>query len=102
MSCFLLGLLQCGGIDMIGRIELTASNGHQFILVVINYFPKWVEAASYANITKLVVTCFIKRDSICRYGVLERIVTNNGSNFNNKMWKELSESSRSSITILFL
>ncbi|GAU31738.1 hypothetical protein TSUD_146250 [Trifolium subterraneum] len=35
------------GIDMIGRIEPKASNGHRFILVAIDYFTKWVEAASY-------------------------------------------------------
>ncbi|GAU51810.1 hypothetical protein TSUD_415980 [Trifolium subterraneum] len=43
------------GIDMIGRIEPKASNGHRFILVAIDYFTKWVEAASYANVTKQVV-----------------------------------------------
>ncbi|GAU39398.1 hypothetical protein TSUD_397040 [Trifolium subterraneum] len=42
-------------IDMIGRIEPKASNGHCFILVTIDYFTKWVEAASYANVTKQVV-----------------------------------------------
>src|ERR1044072_5893749 len=35
------------GIDMIGMIEPKASNGHRFILVAIDYFAKWVEAASY-------------------------------------------------------
>jgi len=40
------------GIDMIGRIEPKASNGHRFILVAIDYFTKWVEAASYAKVTK--------------------------------------------------
>ena len=34
------------GIDVIGRIALKASNGHEYILVAINYFTKWVEAAS--------------------------------------------------------
>ena len=43
------------GIDMIGMIEPKTSNGHHFILVVIDYFTKWVEAASYANVTKQVV-----------------------------------------------
>jgi hypothetical protein len=43
------------GIDMIGRIESKASNGYRFILVAIDYFTKWVEAASYANVTKQVV-----------------------------------------------
>ena len=77
---------------MIGKIEPTASNGHRFILVAINYFTKWVEAASYANVTKQVVTRFIKHNIICRYGVPERIITDNGSNLNNKMMKELYES----------
>ncbi|KAI5418640.1 hypothetical protein KIW84_043028 [Lathyrus oleraceus] len=40
------------GIDMIGMIEPKASNGHRFILVAIDYFTKWVEAALYANVTR--------------------------------------------------
>ncbi|XP_058746121.1 uncharacterized protein LOC131618991 [Vicia villosa] len=79
------------GIDMIGEIKPTASNGHRFILVAIDYFTKWVEAASYANVSKQVVTRFIKHHIICRYGVPERIITDNGSNLNNKMMKELCE-----------
>ena len=43
------------GIDMIIMIDPKASNGHHFILVAIDYFTKWVEAASYANVTKQVV-----------------------------------------------
>ncbi|KAI5434352.1 hypothetical protein KIW84_021270 [Lathyrus oleraceus] len=53
------------GIDMIGMIEPKASNGHRFILVAIDYFTKWVEAASYANVTKKVVVRFIKNQIIC-------------------------------------
>jgi hypothetical protein len=34
------------GIDVIGPINPKASNGHRFILVVIDYFTKWVEACS--------------------------------------------------------
>ena len=40
------------GIDMIECIEPTASNGQRFILVAIDYFTRWVEAASYANMNK--------------------------------------------------
>lgn len=46
------------GIDVIGPISLKASNGHRFIFVVIDYFIKWVEAASYANVTKSTVSKF--------------------------------------------
>ncbi|XP_058758232.1 uncharacterized protein LOC131631452 [Vicia villosa] len=79
------------GIDMIGMIEPKASNGHRFILVAIDYFTKWVEAASYANVTRQVVVRFIKNNIICRYGVPSKIITDNGSNLNNKMMKELCE-----------
>jgi ribonuclease HI len=79
------------GIDMIGMIESKAANGHRFILVAIDYFTKWVEAASYANVTKQVVTRFIKKEIICRYGTPSKIITDNGSNLNNKMMKELCE-----------
>ena len=79
------------GIDMIGRIEPKASNGHRFILVAIDYFTKWVETASYANVTKQVVIKFIKNHIIYRYGVPNRIITNNGTNLNNQMMKELCD-----------
>ncbi|RDX75963.1 Pol polyprotein, partial [Mucuna pruriens] len=76
---------------MIGPIEPKASNGHRFILVAIDYFTKWVEAALNANITKSVVTKFIKRDIICHYGLPAHIITDNGKNLNNKMMIELCE-----------
>ncbi|XP_073263054.1 uncharacterized protein [Populus alba] len=77
------------GIDVIGPINPKASNGHRFILVAIDYFTKWVEACSYANVTQKVVKRFIERDLICRYGLPERIVTDNAKNFNGKMTVEL-------------
>ncbi|WJX28344.1 hypothetical protein P8452_17080 [Trifolium repens] len=80
------------GIDVIGLIEPRASNGHRFILVAIDYFTKWVEAASYANVTKQVVVRFIKKEIICRYGLPNKIITDNGTNLNNQMMKELCES----------
>ena len=36
------------GIDVIRRIASKASNRHEYILVAIDYFTKWVEAASYS------------------------------------------------------
>ena len=70
---------------MIGEIKSTTSNGHRFILVTIDYFTKWVEAASFASVTKNVVACFIKQNLICRYGIPDMIITDNGTNLNNTM-----------------
>ena len=79
------------GIDVIGAIEPKALNGHCFILVAIDYFTKWVEAASYASVTRSVVVRFIKKEIICRYGLPRKIITNNATNLNNKMMKEMCE-----------
>ena len=77
------------GIDVIREIRTTTSNGHRFILVAIDYFTKWVEAASFATVTKNVVEWFIKHNLIYRYGMPEIIITNNGTNLNNIMNTEL-------------
>ncbi|KAE8676162.1 Tubulin alpha-1 chain [Hibiscus syriacus] len=57
------------GIDVIGAITPKASNGHCFILVAIDHFTKWVEAASYTNIKRSTVCKFIKKEIVCRWVV---------------------------------
>lgn len=76
------------GIDVIGRIEQTTSNGHHFILADIDYFTKWIEAISYTNVTKQVVARFLKKEIIYHHGVPNKIIIDNGSNLNNKIMKE--------------
>ncbi|RVW36210.1 hypothetical protein CK203_095781 [Vitis vinifera] len=39
------------GIDIIGKISLKSSSGHEFISVTIDYFTKWVKAALYMRLT---------------------------------------------------
>ncbi|RDX83652.1 Gag-Pol polyprotein, partial [Mucuna pruriens] len=75
----------------VDNIQPKASNGHHFILVAIDYFTKWVEATSYPSVTKKVVIKFIKRNTFCRYGKSSHIITNNGTNLNNKMMTKLCE-----------
>ena len=77
------------GIDVIKANEPKASNGHHFILVAIDYFTKWVEAASYASVTKNVVIRFIKKEIICRYRLPRKIIPDTTTNLNNKMMKEI-------------
>ncbi|XP_055826299.1 uncharacterized protein LOC129894651 [Solanum dulcamara] len=46
------------GMDIIGPIEPSAFNGDRFILVAIDYFTKWVEAASYKSVTNKICEQF--------------------------------------------
>ena len=51
----------------------TTSNGHEFILIVIDYFTKWVETVSYKVLNSKKVDQFIQTDIIYRYGVLVKL-----------------------------
>ena len=68
-------------IDIIGKISPKSSSGHEFILVAIDYFIKWVETASYARLTSSGVANFIKSHIICRYGVLHELISDREVHF---------------------
>ena len=72
------------GINIIGKIHPTTSNGHQFILVAIDYFTKWVEATSYKFLNSKEVAQFIQTNIICRYGVPHEIIFDNGQHFTDR------------------
>ncbi|RVW73218.1 Gag-Pol polyprotein [Vitis vinifera] len=62
-------------------IHAPPSDGHEFILVAIDYFTKWVEAASYARLTSARVASFIRSHIICRYGVPHELISDRGAHF---------------------
>ena len=79
------------GMDVIGPITSKASNTHRFILVAIDYFTKWVEVESYARLIKEVVTRFVRNNLVCRFGLLESIISDNARNLNNDIMTELCQ-----------
>ena len=66
---------------MIGAVTPKGSNGHEFILVAIDYLTKWVEAQSYAMLKASHVAKFIRNNIICHYGVPNEVISDNGSHF---------------------
>ena len=69
------------GIDIIGKISPKSSNGQEYILADIDYFTKWVEAASYVRLTVARVAKVIKSHNICRYGVPHELIYDSGVHF---------------------
>ena len=79
------------GHGLTAPIEPAVFNGHKFILAAIVYFTKWVEAASYKSVTKKVVAAFVRNNLICRFGVPESIITDNGANLNTHFMRDICE-----------
>ncbi|WKA11159.1 hypothetical protein VitviT2T_028685 [Vitis vinifera] len=63
------------------KISPKSSNGHEFILVAIDYFTKWVEFASYARLTSARVASFIRSHSIFHYRVPHELISDRGVHF---------------------
>ena len=71
------------GIDLIGPLP-TGRGQAKNAIVVVDYFTKWVETEPLASITERKTTDFVWRNLICRYGIPNTIVSDNGKQFDNK------------------
>ena len=69
------------GVDMIRKVSLKSSSRHEYILVAIDYFIKWVEATSYASLATAKVAKFIRSHIICQYGIPHELISNRGVHF---------------------
>ena len=68
------------GIDIMGPLP-QEKRQMKFLLVVIDYFTKWVEAEALATITKAKVQNFVWKYIVCRFGIPRTIISDNGRQF---------------------
>ncbi|CAL8993031.1 unnamed protein product [Prunus brigantina] len=71
------------GLDLIGTIH-PSSDGYIWILTATEYFTKWVEAIPLRKATGAAIANFIREYIVCRFGIVYKIVTDNGTPFVNK------------------
>lgn len=76
-----LWMFSIWGIDVIGRVSPKLSSGHEYILVAIDYFTKWVEAAPFLVLKTKHMAKFIENNIVCRYKVQFELVFNNAAHF---------------------
>jgi len=66
-------------MDIVG--PMPPSGSKRFMLVLTDYFTKWVEAQAYHKVKSRDVVAFIWKNIICRHGLPYEIVTDNGKQF---------------------
>ena len=80
------------GLDMVGPLQ-RAPGGYTHLFIAIDKFTKWIEAKPIATIIAAKAKEFFQ-DIVVRFGVPNRIITDNGIQFTGlefKYWcKELS------------
>ena len=67
------------GLDMVGPFK-RARSGMTHLLVVVDKFTKWIEARPIKKLDGPTAVRFVA-NIVCRYGVPNSIITENGTNF---------------------
>ena len=75
------------GIDFIGLFPVYF--GFTYILLVVDYVSKWVEAKATRTNDARVVIDFIMSHIFCRFGIPRAIVNDQGTHFCNRSMKAL-------------
>ncbi|XP_019181624.1 PREDICTED: uncharacterized protein K02A2.6-like [Ipomoea nil] len=68
------------GVDIVGALPM-GSGKRKYLIVVVDYFTKWVEAKPLASITSARCKQFVYQDILCRFGVPIQLITDNGRQF---------------------
>ncbi|CAL5410013.1 unnamed protein product [Camellia sinensis] len=76
------------GLDIVGSLPCALGN-KRFLIVTIDYFTKWVEAEALAHIRDIDVKSFVWRNIITRFGISRALISDNGSQFDCRVYREL-------------
>jgi transposase InsO family protein len=76
-------------LDILGPFP-RAVGGYWYLYVAIDKFTKWPEATPVINITKASASAFLK-SIVCQFGVPNRIITDNGTQFKRQHFQEYYE-----------
>jgi hypothetical protein len=82
--------LQRWGIDIVGKLTPAQSN-YTFVVIIVEYFTKWIEAKLLTNVSSATIKRFFWQNIVCRYGVPRHIIVDNAKYFDNAMFKEFCQ-----------
>lgn len=74
--------------DILGPLPIT-SRRNKYILLVGDHFSKWIEGYSLPNQEALTVAKKIVNEFICRYGTFRQLHSDQGTNFESNLIKEI-------------
>ncbi|CAL9018623.1 unnamed protein product [Prunus brigantina] len=75
------------GLDLIGPMP-EGKGQVKYAVVAVDYFTKWAEAEALATITAARIETFVWQNIVCRFGIPNTIVTDNGRQFDNAKFKQ--------------
>ncbi|KAL4179899.1 hypothetical protein AMTRI_Chr13g122410 [Amborella trichopoda] len=68
-------------VDVVGPIDPASLADHIIILAATDYFSKWYKVILLKSVLEKAITNFVWMHTIFRYGIPDRIISDNGSPF---------------------
>ncbi|RVX05343.1 Gypsy retrotransposon integrase-like protein 1 [Vitis vinifera] len=84
------------GMDIVGPLPAAPAQ-KKFLLVATDYFSKWVEAEAYASIKDKDVTKFVWKNIVCRFGIPQIIIADNGPQFDSIAFRNSAEATNKTL-----
>ena len=81
------GPLERVALDILGPLPVTES-GNKYVLVIGDYFTKWMEAIPIPDQTAVTVAKAFVGEFVCRYGMPLELHSDQGSNFMSQVFTE--------------
>ena len=79
------------GLDFLGPIRPHSLQGNNFVLVITDYFTKWVEVVALPNQTALATSKALMERVILYHGPPKKIITDRGTNFTSKLFNHICQ-----------
>ncbi|KYN28018.1 Pol polyprotein, partial [Trachymyrmex cornetzi] len=76
-------------LDVLGPLPITSA-GNRYLLVAVDCFTKWVEAFPLKNVRSKTIAETFLNQVISRHGVPLEVHTDQGRNFESRIFRELS------------
>ena len=80
-------IFDCWGIDFMGPFP--PSFGYQYIIVVVDYVSKWVEAVACRSNDNRTVIKFLKENVLSQFGTPHAIISDQDTHFCNRSFEAL-------------
>ncbi len=78
---------QVVGMDFLGPIRPASPNGNKFVMVMTDYFSKWVEAIALPDQTAATTVDCLFKNIVLRHGPPKVIISDRGTNFTSKLFR---------------
>ena len=76
-------------LDILGPLDPPTARGNRYIMVVVDYCTKWVEAMPMVDQTAQTCARHFVEDFVCRLGIPEQLHSDQGRQFESALFQEM-------------